>query len=442
MKIFKGFILLFFIIAVAWFIPQRSSRNDANANEFSSEFYADYHAQLKAFLRTHPNEEMIRNDSQIKPLIDAMEQPLGTPQEQRSVHENFVQQLRKLISNAKSKTNEQFLRNLIQWIYLKVDLREATQNYYSNLRVDPNLDLFAALQYLREGKKFSGTMHEIDHEDQYLHGNLPFLLFTLPNRSETKVLRMGLPLDYFSKYHWPWISPAFYPEFLYFLQNQPTGHLYVNLMKRKGAESASSYALEKLEKEIPHLMVVTLDKNSNFYWQTEKEYPTQGESEEFKRFYYKKLTSENGDFYWTMHLDRDEWNKQLRVILDEVHQNLFSNQQMLNRQERLDFIELSYLAILDHLADKLQPGSMNITCRQCMDRGPSLYVLWMLQKNLITDKELAAYLLAPPLLIHNRPAHPSRIERFISASRQMREFPFSKGNVINRKQDKQDRRAA
>lgn len=411
MKILKLIISLLLIFAVAWRLFQHPPQTDANANAFSSRYYSDYHAQLISFLQAHPNYKIVRNNAHIKPLIDVIEQPLGTPQEQRSVHENFVRQLRKLITNHDDQN--QFLQDLIQWIFLKADMKKTAQLYFYNLLQEPHADLSSTLQNLKASEEFSGSIHEANQEDQFLHGNLPFLLFTLPNKAETKVLRMGLPLDDFPKYSWPWISPRFHPEFLEFLKHQ-SSHLYVNLMKRKGVEAASTYALEELERTTPHLSLVTLDKNSDFYWQADKNYPAEWESEQFKEFYYQKLTDGNGDFYWSVHLNREDWKKELKLILDGIHQKAFSNQPTLDQQERLNFIELSYLAILDQLVEMLQPASLNITCRQCMDRGPSLYVLWMFQKKLITDKELIAYLLTPPLLIHNRPAHLSRINRMIA----------------------------
>jgi hypothetical protein len=59
---------------------------------------------------------------------------------------------------------------------------------------------------------------------------------------------------------------------------------------------------------------------------------------------------------------------------------------------------------------------MNITCKHAIDRGPSLAVLWQLKLGLASENEAAALLLAPPLLMHNRTGHESRLERFTSAA--------------------------
>jgi hypothetical protein len=99
---------------------------------------------------------------------------------------------------------------------------------------------------------------------------------------------------------------------------------------------------------------------------------------------------------------------------------IFKNSATLNRTERKDFIEITYLKILDVIKDKCKPSSMNITCRQGMDRGPSLMVLWMLKKGVLDDPKVAAnLLLTPPLLIRNRSSHRSRIEKLISTAKRL-----------------------
>ena len=111
----------------------------------------------------------------------------------------------------------------------------------------------------------------------------------------------------------------------------------------------------------------------------------------------------------------------LKKILDLVHQRYFESNKALSQKERLNFIELTYLEILEHLADQLQVASMNITCRQCMDRGPSLYVLWMCKRGLLNQEQVKALLLCPPLLLHSRPSHRAKVNRFVQALKQVKQ---------------------
>jgi hypothetical protein len=429
MKILKISLLLI-SVAFLWFFTKTPPLPvEECANEFSSHYYSDYHSQLQAFVNQHSLFPLLTESSQqIKDLVRHINQPLENAIQQREVHANFVKILRTAIDSIQqfSQSEKVFLQELTHWIFIRADLKEATKLYFDPYTKDPIKNdfsnLMATLHTLRKSQIFSRSPHETTHQiDQYRHGNIPFLLFTLKGPIQTKVLRMGYPMDTINRLHLPWISPQVYPEFLFFIQTQ-SSHLYVNLMKRNGTESSATKALELLENDFSNFSAVTIDKNSDFYWQDKHQYPAIMDAAAFKKEFLKQLTNKNGDFYWSKNLNIDEWTLQLNFIIDKTHQSFFANQTMLNQKERLDFIELSYLSILDALVDQLRPASMNITCRQCMDRGPSLYVLWMLQKNEVTEAELPALLLAPPLLIHNRPSHPSRIIRFISAAQRIASF--------------------
>jgi hypothetical protein len=63
------------------------------------------------------------------------------------------------------------------------------------------------------------------------------------------------------------------------------------------------------------------------------------------------------------------------------------------------------------------PETMNITCRQGIDRGPSFSALWLYKNGVFNLDQATVHLFVPPLLFHNRAPHASRIERFVSASK-------------------------
>lgn len=264
-----------------------------------------------------------------------------------------------------------------------------------------------SLSSLRSGKHFKKSKTTFS-DDSFAEGNLPFLQFTLPGK--TQVIRMGLPIVERPYLQNLILTPPLNPEFVAFIRMQKR-HLYVNLMKREGSEAPNSLAIESLEKREPTFSAVTLDKNSDFYWQ-QGEFPS--ESKAFKQEFYNKMVDPKGTYYWSLQLT--DWNRELKAILDKVHQKYFNQKLELSKQERQDFIELSYLEILDRLVAFLQPDSMNITCKHAIDRGPSLAVLWQLKLGLANENEAAALLLAPPLLMHNRTGHEPRLERFTSAA--------------------------
>lgn len=400
---------------------------------FSSDIYMEYTRQLKTFILQHPLTTSIQHasptafNSTVQKLLLNLEKPLDTPLERRSYHEAFVTKLRQLASmmQAQEVTPEdlqarQFIKDLVSWVFLQADLNTSMQHYLDHYLAPPDQDLLdylpGALKKLQTNPQFNSIQREFSSEDQLFQGNLPSVL----PFQETRLVRFGQPFDSPSRFFF-WQTPMVYPEFLLFLQTQPS-HLYINLMKRKGMESSLSHALEVLEKQVPQLYMVSLDKNSPFYLQKEGDYPETWETQAFKKAFLNQMSANNGHYFWSRHLDADSWHHDLHQLVEKVHQRYFYQKTSLKRNERQDFIELTYLEILDELVRQLHPASMNITCKQCMDRGPSLAVLWMFQKKQATAQELAAMLLAPPIIIHNRPSHVLRIERFVSAAKRIRDI--------------------
>lgn len=300
----------------------------------------------------------------------------------------------------------------IQKMFTGADLTKSYQNYLFEL-VPPYKEgdyftyLKNVLSSLRQNPRFKKSKTTFS-DDSYTEGNLPFLQFTLPN--QIQVIRMGLPIIETPYLQNLIFTPSVNPEFMAFIRQQKR-HLYVNLMKRDGLEGPNSFAIESLERTEPSFVAVTLDKNSDFYWQ-QGNFPS--ESEAFKREYYSQLVNPKGAYYFSQALKH--WDLELKSILDKTHQKYFNQKLELSAKERQDFIELSYLEILDRLVALLNPNSMNITCKHAIDRGPSLAVLWQLKLGYADENEAVALLLAPPLLMHNRTSHESRLDRFTTAA--------------------------
>lgn len=311
---------------------------------------------------------------------------IALPKERRAFHEAFVANLRKDPA-------------LVREVFMGTSLTEAYQEFLSRYippyqEGDFSVYLEDSLKKLRNTSSLDGLKHNSPYDDSLMEGNLPFLQFRHPDG--TAVIRMAMPaID--GRFG----ASGVHPEFLAFIgQNK---HLYVNLMKRHGLEVPLSRSIEALDGDT--LAVVTLDKNSPFYWQ-EGDYPDSADA--FKRLFLTHL--KGSDFYWSSKVKID-----LKALLEKVHHDYFQEKPSLTQKERQDFIELAYLEILEDLTASFKPESMNITCKQAMDRAPSLAVLWQLKLGLAKQEEAAALLFAPPLLIHNRPTHRSRLTRFISA---------------------------
>ncbi|MFV0339531.1 MAG: hypothetical protein ACK5MA_02715 [Parachlamydiaceae bacterium] len=358
-------ILSFLTVVLAWFILVEREAQINSPPLFSSGLYNAYRTEWNA--------------------------PTSTPTLQD--HQQFVERLRRASDPIEIKR-----------IYLNHAVNHLWADYLFDLAPwngQLSKYLLSTQQQLHEDPKFNG-IHEPRLEDQFYYGNLPSKVSEIQGCS---LIRIGQPMIY-SNGLTRWITtPQPSPEFLQFIQGQKS-HLYVNLMKREGEEGPLSRSLEKLGATLPNLLVVTLDKNSDFYHQKE---PLQAD---FKTTFLNKLIDKNGAYSFPDSLSEDE----LVALILAVQEHFFNGNSPETIDERKDFIELTYIALFDRLVEKYQPQSMNITCKQGIDRGPSLMALWLYSHHAMPDQEIAVQLLAPPLLFHNRASHLSRIERFNSAA--------------------------
>lgn len=419
--------LSFFLFLSVLFTGSSEKSSKEGENVFSSSTYIDYREQLKRYLTHHPSFEYVQKTHLkdpfqlfLKEIITQLELPLEDTNSRRHSHEVFVKHLRvlasqRLLGSIHDQESEKFVDDLIRWLFLKADIGGSMEQFLYTFLPEPKGADFvayvpAALQLLRENPKFQES-NELPPENGYLRGNLPSIQF---RRGNTEVIRLGVPLTIPSFPKSLFIAPEIDPEFLLFTRLQQ-GHFYVNLMRRKGAEEALSKAMERLEEENPFFYIITLDKNSSFYRQ-EEDYPDHMDAQSFKEMFLERLTEKNGNYFWSSHLDPIAFKQDLTVILDKVEGQFFHSS-FLNREERQDFIELTYIEILNHLIKKWDPPSMNITCKHAIDRGPSTSVLLMIADQGVDEKKMAAHLLAPPLLFHGRPSYPSKIGRFVHAAK-------------------------
>lgn len=359
--------ILFLALCAAIFLKTESP--DDSENLFTSGLYRDY--------------------------LQAWHRPLTA--DTREDHEAYIKALRKDPVPAKIHT-----------LFLAKDLNPSWKRYFSSLtetRVNAPVQLIALQQEFKDDERFTSLQHPADFEDQMLSGNLPSWV---ADYQGTSIIRLGQPV--LGNTGWlAWISPAeVSPEFQEFIKGR-NSHLYVNLMKRHGNEGIFTQKIEALEKAFPQLIVVTIDKNSPFY---DQEGWLHEDKETFKTQFLAHLQSP--DFYWSSHLD-SQWNETLKLAIQTTDDRYFSKESSLSPPKRRDFIELTYLAILDALQAQFHPETMNITCRQGIDRGPSLMGLWLYHHGILNLEQVTVQLFVPPLLFHNRAPHASRIERFVSA---------------------------
>lgn len=409
---FKGrwfFFLLLPLLIGFFYVSTKPSEVEIHEcdNIFSSGVYAHFCGELRKVLK--------END-----LLTLAPQKCS-----REEHERFVVALRNLLLENEKKSEAD---QITQWLYSDLSLTKPMYNYLAEKGFLPNSDDLLTdikntnLKIHADGR-FKNLFGLPKIDDPFLHGNLPSFLFAMES---CKVIRLPNPakdLTFFERFFLP-SEKGVEEEFRRHIENLANlnkKHLYVNLMKRKGIEWPKTKLLEEFEAFSPGLVLITLDKDSNFYLQNSGE---EQSLKEFKKVFLKELFQPKGNYYWSKKLDHLEWKEKCRIFIDETAQRYFSGKLLLTQNERRDFIELTYLKIIRELQKQFRPEIMNISCKQSMDRGPSLYTLlyadYQLEKEVSLSEireNIITWLFAPPLLVHNRPSHHSRIERFVSALR-------------------------
>ncbi len=205
-------------------------------------------------------------------------------------------------------------------------------------------------------------------------------------------------------------------------------HFYINNQSRDpdcdnrnfaeaGLESKRVRKLEELaeSKEFKGVFhVISLPRDSHFYAQKEDKNLT---FTAFRQEYLGLITGNRQGFYIPDDLrDPEAFAK----ILDEVHGTYFSARTELSREERKDFIHLFDAHLSEYFLSRLQPESVNITCKDGVDRavGSSLLLQALLLRKRgekLAREDILYGAAWPAVLYHARAPKVHRHERFFNA---------------------------
>lgn len=420
---------------------------------FQSSIFDSYLIQLKEFLFNQSSYNALvqlldgypRNTylNKVDELINIIHVIPNTSSEKREWHEKFLQTLRKLIEIRECYSSTQnpvivlshkWVGEISFWMYTKPHLLDEYQNFLeskdlitiSEFGDDLGQTIEKLFNKITQSSYFCGNIHpRVDVVDSHLDGYLPYHLFHA--FSVSFVITPRVTID-FKETNVEEICPEFI-SYLNYLKSTQQTHLYINAMKRvSSGDQKYTEVIEKLnvEREFEDVLwITTLDKKSDFYWQ-ENNYSNISHSEHFKKTFLHELFGkppQESLFKWPRQMELLAWKSHCKELIDSVHRLFFKSKNSLSLQERLDFIEIIYIKIIQSLCEILRPDYANISCKESMDRAPSifslLYVFERLQSTggLSLEEKMNAVtiLLAPPLVSHNRTSHEPRIQRTISS---------------------------
>jgi len=418
--------------------------NKTFVNVFESEIYDSFLRQLETFLSEHPMETPDKLYTHLK------NGPKGpSAQDKADFHRKIYLRLRDTLSYRYLIDPEselvRFLDDFTEWLFTGIDLHEISNQFVAKTtQLDPEMMLWtyqlspdAFLIYLHDYicsiPKY-GSEKESDNvgsEDNFADGDIPCRLYKLNNPKQTQLLRFSnVARDtLINPFSGKTLLAGLNEEFRNFIESYVSKgkkHLYINQMSRSKTESVKTEQIENMENDRntkEGIFVVSLDRDSDskFYMQTHS-FERLNSAEEFKESFLKELFKPSGAYYWSKKLNQKEWKQRVKNILNEVHKRYYNNAPLLLREDRMSFIEIVYVEIVDALVDILEPDTMNISCKQTVDRGPSLYAFYYLyqkqkERELLPQDfvDLMYYVFTPPLAYHDRTTHIYRITRLQSA---------------------------
>ncbi|NGX51102.1 MAG: hypothetical protein K1060chlam2_00959 [Chlamydiae bacterium] len=235
------------------------------------------------------------------------------------------------------------------------------------LKKYPSGPLFKTLDIFRERDEEEGF-------DPIIQGNPPYQLFRFSSDAfDAKCLKIPSPTLHAH------ISKAeVIEEFKGFLRHIETTkelgkHLLFNLQDRTSwEEGARCQALEKLESYAEfnnQLVVVTLPKKSDFYFQADL-YLTIDSAQDFLKLLEEQVKSgEECGFYFSPKIDGKKLLQFVKKVIPLIHTQFFGKMAKLERKERLDFIEIFYMLLYLKILDMTRPDSFSFTCKDGVDVG-------------------------------------------------------------------------
>ena len=219
------------------------------------------------------------------------------------------------------------------------------------------------------------------------------------------------------------------PEFLGFMQilakEQNQKYLVINLQNRSSwQEKARCTCLEKSQYKqefLDHLVVITFDKDSDFYHQREG---GSNASAFLSKCAQEVLSGQEYGFYFPPTINSSRLTFFVNKALLLVHELFFDGKQEFSHQDRLDYIEIFHFFLFLHIIDQTTPDILSFTCKDGVDTSSIfsaevfawLHVMNHPEGLLKSKRDFLLYLLyAPAMTLRGRSIDKDRIQRMASA---------------------------
>ncbi len=294
-------------------------------------------------------------------------------------------------------------------------LAEAEKKIVQALQSHPSGPLMKVLKMFRQGQEKMGF-------NPLLQGNAPNQFFTLSTEElHTTVVHTPAPVHQFTLEKGE--ITAEFKGYLHALGDR--SHLYVNLQDRTSwKEELRCKLLEDLSEKGEFsgtLHLVTLPKDTDFYHQI-NHFGEMSDAAQFcKTTLEQVLGGTEMGFYFPKGDSPKNW---IEPLVKFIHTQFFSGSKILDRKQRLDFIEILYFFIVLRYLDQEKPDVMNLSCKDGIDSGAAAsasfygYTRMLSTKAPWTQHDRDCFLFAffiPALFVRHRSIDTRRIQRTLSA---------------------------
>nr|NGX33532.1 hypothetical protein [Candidatus Anoxychlamydiales bacterium] len=264
-------------------------------------------------------------------------------------------------------------------------------------------------------------LEEMSLFDPLLQDNAPLKLYEIDHKkNQLNVIRCPSPTKQYI------ISSAEVVDaFKGFLRSfeKDQKYLFINLQdKNSYKDQARSGAIELLEKRADfknNIVIVTLDKTSEFYHQSGT-YINVNKAEDFIKIFRNEIVSKEGSFTIKF---TDDLYRFMDKAIEFIHKQFFMSKNVLTRKNRLDFIEIFYNFFVLKLIEVHNPQVMSFSDKDAIDNGSlaaaCFYNFLKILKNESFTKESEDYfrwlIYGPALLIRERSINSLDLTRMISS---------------------------
>jgi hypothetical protein len=420
--------------------PRNLIQNTSNKSSF--QYFHDFHIYLREAMNSSEYQKNIAyppdSKDRIPHFLMHMTHALSYSLFIRSggVKQEIIGLLHRCMRKGEEKNKKTAIKGDTIWNQLLLD----DEKFRTLLGQFPNGPLFKILDQIREEDP------DLMSFDPIFQNNLPQRLFEIQEKDHViQILRIPCPVrqEFINKV-------SFVGEFLGFLRfygdrKPPNKHLLINLQDRGAwqeyARSLSMEALQKNAEFSDELIVATLSKGSDFYYQY-GEFMNLDSAEAFISEFKNELSNpEEWGFFFPPKLS---WKAQadfIEAALSFVHQEFFNNKTTLSRRNREDFIEIFYQLLILKWIEICEVDSISFTCKDAIDTGAAESALFfgfmkLLFSDIHSEIEYLRYLFyAPAFFIRERAIDPERFNRAVAVLERVESSILENSSIRKRLSD-------